>query len=168
MNINNSQSLVFNSFRAAISIIIIVSISACVSHHKPITSSDKNSPKGRLRADLLCRSADSYKGRVVGDGHCVSLIKRCSNAPLTSEWRPGAYVLNSQLPTGTVIATFRNGRYPNHTGHHAAIYIKQDQHGIWVWDQWVGKPVHKRLIRIRNDNASPGNTAQDYRVVHTE
>jgi len=60
---------------------------------------------------------------------------------------------------------FKNGHYPNNAGHHAAIYIKQTNKGIWVWDQWLGTPVHKRLIRIRNDNASPGNTAQEYKVV---
>ena len=73
--------------------------------------------------------------------------------------------MGQDLPAGTIIATFENNRYPSRHGHHAAIYIKQDSQGIWVWDQWIGKPVHKRLIRIRHDGADPGNTAQQYRVV---
>ena len=51
------------------------------------------------------------------------------------------------------------------TGYHAAIYIRHDQNGIWVWDQWVGKPVHQRLIRIRYDQATASNSAQAYRIV---
>lgn len=155
------QSSAFNSLRAVTLLLIIASLSACVSRTQSVSKSNKQ----HLTPDLICQSADRYKNKVVGDGHCVSLIKRCSGAPTTGQWRPGAPVLNSQLPSGTVIATFKNGRYPNTTGYHAAIYIKHDRNGIWVWDQWVGKAVHKRLIRIRNDNASPGNTAQDYKVV---
>jgi len=114
----------------------------------------------------VCANPVNYANKVIGDGHCVSLIKRCSGAPDTSEWHPGERVLNSsQLPYGTIIATFKNGRYPNRRGYHAAVYIKHDKQGIWVWDQWVGKPVHKRLIRTRFDNADNSNTAQAYRVV---
>lgn len=115
--------------------------------------------------DLVCKNASRYAGRQVGDGHCVSLIKQCTQAPFTSEWRPGQKVLNAELPVGTVIATFHGQHYPSKHGHHAAIYIEQDSSGIWVWDQWQGKSVHRRLIRIRHDGADPGNTAQAYRVV---
>ena len=112
-----------------------------------------------------CANAEHYRGQVVGDGHCVSLIKKCSAAPQTAFWRAGSKVLGNYVKPGTVIATFRNGRYPNRSGYHAAIYIKQDERGIWVWDQWVGKAVHKRLIRKRSDRATAANTAQHYRVV---
>jgi len=74
-------------------------------------------------------------------------------------------VLGNTLEPGSIIATFEGGRYPNRRGHHAAIYIEQDENGIWVWDQWVGKAVHKRLIRWRDDSAPASNTAQAYRVV---
>jgi len=73
--------------------------------------------------------------------------------------------MNSRLPEGTIIATFKNGRYPSKHGHHAAIYISHSKDGIWVWDQWRGKPVHKRFIRAREDGADAGNTAQAYRIV---
>ncbi|GHA15423.1 hypothetical protein GCM10008090_26220 [Arenicella chitinivorans] len=118
-----------------------------------------------LMSDLVCKDAHQYRDRVVGDGHCVSLIKRCSGAPDTVDWRPGETVLNADLTPGTIIATFKGNRYPSRRGYHAAIYIEQDERGIWVWDQWVGKPVHRRLIRIRGDDALPSNSAQAYRVV---
>jgi len=125
---------------------------------------------GKIPHTHVCPQASDYEGEVVGDGHCVSLIKACSGAPATKLWRPSAFVLksiSSSIEPGTVIATFRNGRYPNQTGWHAAIYISHGPEGIWVWDQWVGKPVHKRLIRYRNDKATPANKAQAYRIVTT-
>ena len=115
---------------------------------------------------FICHNPESFQGHVVGDGHCVSFIKLCSNAPNTINWRPGAQVLSlEKLEYGSIIATFKDGIYPNQTGYHAAIYISHDDKGIWVWDQWIGTPVHKRLIRFRNDKAPASNTAQDYSVV---
>jgi hypothetical protein len=164
VNDNYAQSLVFDGSKIAITILISIVLSACSDKSKPII----NDSTSIEMSQLVCHSASNYKGRVVGDGHCVSLIKRCSGAPPTKLWRAGAPVLTSDLPPGTVIATFKNNRYPSHTGHHAAIYIRHDENGIWVWDQWIGKPVHRRLIRTRTDNASAGNTAQTYRVVLIE
>ena len=69
------------------------------------------------------------------------------------------------IAAGTIIATFKNGKYPSVSGYHAAIYISHNEQGIWVWDQWVGKAVHKRLIRFRHDNAPASNTAQAYSIV---
>jgi len=119
----------------------------------------------KLAVDLICKNPAQYAKSVVGDGHCVSLIKKCSGAPDTISWFAGDTVLGNRIPAGTIIATFKNNRYPNRHGHHAAVYIRQDKQGIWVWDQWLGKAVHQRLIRIRNDGADPGNTAQAYKVV---
>lgn len=118
-----------------------------------------------IGSDLVCHNPERYAGRQIGDGHCVSLIRQCTNAPFTNQWRPGKKVLNATLPAGTVIATFEGQHYPSEHGYHAAIYIAQDSSGIWVWDQWRGTPVHQRLIKIRYDQADPGNTAQAYRVV---
>ncbi|MEM7358917.1 MAG: BPSL0067 family protein [Pseudomonadota bacterium] len=128
-------------------------------------------PSGTAEPDIseltahICQNASRYRGRVVGDGHCVSLIRLCSSAPLTRHWRPGELVNKINPPAGTIIATFEGDRYPSVTGYHAAIFIEQDEQGIWVWDQWVGKAVHKRLIRFRDDAAAASNTAQRYRVV---
>lgn len=129
-----------------------------------LPESGYTSPLANLTAHV-CQNAGRYRGRVVGDGHCVSLIRLCSSAPVTRDWRPGELVNRINPPAGTIIATFEGERYPSVTGHHAAIFIEQDERGIWVWDQWVGKPVHRRLIRFRDDSATASNTAQRYRVV---
>lgn len=123
------------------------------------------SNNNQTKTTNFCLNAGLYEGKVIGDGHCVSLIKYCSNAPNTDQWYPGEIVWQNEIKPGSIIATFKNNRYPNITGYHAAIYISQDASGIWVWDQWQGKPVHKRLIRWRNDGATNNNTAQSYRTV---
>ena len=152
-------------------------ISACAT--SPTTKlrkipSSNATPKKILSKNLVdpdltlfnCANVHIYEHTVVGDGHCVSLIKQCSGAPNTSHWRPGPLVNESDVAKGTIIATFQNGRYPNRTGYHAAIFIEKSEEGIWVWDQWVGKPVHKRLIRHRNKRESTdSNRAQTYRIV---
>jgi hypothetical protein len=160
VNNNCAQSVIYRGFRALLALLIIANLSACVSTNKSVFEPND-------WPSLVCNNAAQYEHQTIGDGQCVSLIKLCANAPQTQFWTPGARVLNTDLPEGTVIATFDNDRYPNKSGYHAAIYIQQDQQGLWVWDQWIGKPVHKRLIRIRNDDAAPGNTAQAYRVVET-
>jgi hypothetical protein len=115
---------------------------------------------------LICDNAQRYAKQVIGDGHCVALIKACTGAPNTSDWRPGELVVNQNLMQGTVIATFKGDRYPSRSGWHAAIYSHQDRHGIWVWDQWQGKPVGLRLIRHQvSRGAKPANRASNYRVV---
>jgi hypothetical protein len=161
VNNNNPQSPLFVGFRTSATILLSMVVSACADISKPILTNNYTV----TFPNLVCWSAASYKNQTVGDGHCISLIKHCTGAPSTRYWRPGASVMNSALTAGTVIATFKNNRYPNRSGHHAAIYIEHDENGIWVWDQWLGKPVHRRLIRSRLDNASASNTAQAYRVV---
>lgn len=116
----------------------------------------------------ICRDAHHWRGQVVGDGHCVSFIKRCSGAPLTHLWRPGSHVKGIELEPGTIIATFVGQRYPSKSGYHAAIYSHQDNDGIWVWDQWRGKPVHLRLIKWQNPRSRPANSGKAYRVVLTD
>lgn len=138
----------------------VLSLVAC-SHSPPASNS-------HTASRYLCGNAELYQGLVVGNGHCVDLIKRCSGAPATRWWRAGNAVMElppGSIAPGSIIATFRFGRYPNHSGYHAAIYIKHDSAGIWVWDQWLGKPVHQRLIRARHDGAAASNNAFAYRLV---
>jgi len=105
-------------------------ISACAT--SPTTKlrkipSSNATPKKILSKNLVdpdltlfnCANVHIYEHTVVGDGHCVSLIKQCSGAPNTSHWRPGPLVNESDVAKGTIIATFQNGRYPNRTGYHA-------------------------------------------------
>jgi hypothetical protein len=108
---------------------------------------------------------------IVGNGQCVAYVQEASGAPVTANWVQGVKVRgNSGLATGTAIATFdADGRYGNHTdgSSHAAIYISQDTTGIWVWDQWVGQPVHKRHIRFQGGalNTKKVNDGDAYYVI---
>ena len=154
-------------------------LSACISDspyktsppsptHQPNKNTHQNQSGYPYQANYICQQPEHYSGQVIGDGHCVSFIKFCANAPQTRLWSPGKKVLSlpqGSIKPGSIIATFKNGIYPSVSGYHAAIYIDHDERGIWVWDQWLGKPVHKRLIRTRYDNATASNTAQAYRLV---
>ena len=137
---------------------------------RPPSSQIPPSPKQQytVKPTYTCQHPQSYAGTVVGDGECVSLIKLCSQAPDTAQWSGGEKVLSKapgSITPGTIIATFKNGKYPSTTGYHAAIYISHSNQGIWVWDQWAGKAVHQRLIRVRHDKAAASNSAQAYRIV---
>ena len=114
---------------------------------------------------------EAYLGEVVGNGHCVPFVQQVAGLPRTAAWAPGPLVRgNRQIRSGTPIATFeRNGTYASRTGSHAAIYIGQDRNGLWVYDQWRGQPVHKRLIRFEGGlgkgRGSKSNDGTKYRVI---
>lgn len=91
----------------------------------------------------------------VGGGDCVELIKHFVpglKGILTAAWRAGKNVLDegAALEAGTAIATFDNGRYPNHShGNHAARVLMVMPSGICVLDQWKGRAgIRKRFIFI--------------------
>lgn len=104
----------------------------------------------------LAARPEAFAGEVVGDGHCVGFVKAAAGAPRTSQWRRGATVRgNPAIMPGTAIATFEaDGTYTSRTGNHAAIYLGQDEAGLWVYDQWRGQPVHKRRIRFEGGEGS--------------
>jgi len=108
---------------------------------------------------LVCPNPQNYNGQVVCDfaggycGECVSFYKICANdRRTTSQWIQGIRVKGNNLPVGTGIATFPNGKYSGH----AAIYLSQNAEGIQVWDQWVDHPVSTRTIRW-NGSGLPNN-----------
>ncbi len=114
-----------------------------------------------------CSNPAAYNGKVVGNGQCVRFVQSCSTVPQTMAWKQGVAVRGANIPAGTAIATFINGKYPSMAaGNHAAIYISQDATGIWVWDQWVGQPVHKRHIRFKNsDTIDRSNNGAAFSVI---
>lgn len=166
----------------ALSILFVLLVTACAQNPSTVTHSTpqlvkSNPPSHTQRSSKVksvfqpaldigyrCDNAKRYYNRVVGSGHCVALVQRCSDVPLTRYWRPGPYVKGLNLKPGTIIATFRNGRYPNRSGWHAAVYISQNAKGIWVWDQWRGRSVKKRLIRFNNPPRA-SNNGDLYKVV---
>jgi len=105
-------------------------------------------------AELLDGNARVDDGAGNYPGQCVSLIKKFTHAPPTSQWKEGARVRgNLALRAGTAIATFINGRYPSFaTGNHAAFYVGQDASGIWVIDQSTTRQtIEKRKIRFKGN-----------------
>ena len=119
----------------------------------------------------LAAHPEAFAGEVVGDGHCVALVKAAAGAPPTSAWRRGALVRgNPAIARGTAIATFEaDGTYTSRSGNHAAIYLGQDAAGIWVYDQWRGQPAHRRLIRFEggrgSDRGSKSNDGKRFAVI---
>lgn len=73
---------------------------------------------------------------------------------------------DSQSARGTAIATFdARGRYANSTSgdSHAAILLAcHDDGSLTVVDQWVGQPVHQRVIRNRHGRGDACNDASRY------
>ncbi len=87
---------------------------------------------------------------LVGTRQCVALVQAFAGAPRTAEWKQGATVRGQWLlAKGTAIATFQDGVYKGRPhGNHAALYLSQDQGGIWVIDQWKNDdPDHTKISR---------------------
>jgi hypothetical protein len=124
--------------------IAVLALTAACASPEPATGSRGAGP-------YVAARPEAFEGRVIGAGHCVDFVKAAAaGVPRTAAWREGAPVHgNPDIPRGTAIATFgSNGSYASATGNHAAIYLDQDDRGIWVYDQWQGQPVHRRLIRF--------------------
>jgi hypothetical protein len=112
-----------------------------------------------------------FAGQVVGDGHCVAYVRAAANVPHTSEWRRGDPARGSNLASGTAIATFHDrGHYENDTTgkSHAAILIAAQSDGLLVWDQWLGTPVHQRVIRFRDGAGVKTNDGDAFHSIETE
>lgn len=112
-----------------------------------------------------------HRGRVVDNGHCVRLVQvAVPDLGHTSTWRRGVKVRGAEVPSGTIIATFNaSGRYENDTTgrSHAAIYLSQNQTGLSVLDQWVGRAVGERVIRFKGGAGLPVDDGDAYHVVLT-
>jgi hypothetical protein len=121
-------------------------------------------PRGE--GPYIAARPEAFEGRVVAAGHCVDFVKAAAGVPRTTAWQEGAAVRgNPQIARGTAIATFESdGSYTSESGNHAAIYLYQDDRGIWVYDQWRGQPVHKRLIRFEGGSGGKwGSKSNDGR-----
>ncbi|HSR76407.1 MAG TPA: BPSL0067 family protein [Xanthobacteraceae bacterium] len=112
-----------------------------------------------------------FDGRVVDNGHCVRFVQIHANMPHTSAWRRGPQVRGSEVARGTVIATFGGTppRYQNRTdgSSHAAVFSSELPHGLSVWDQWRGQPVHNRVIRFRGGQGRAVNDGDAFFTVET-
>jgi hypothetical protein len=129
--------------------IAVVALGAACASPEPATVPRADGP-------YVASRPEAFEDRVVGSGHCVDFVKAVAGAPRTDAWQEGAEVYgNPHVAPGTAIATFdSDGSYTSESGNHAAIYLYQDGRGIWVYDQWQGQPVHKRLIRFESGSGS--------------
>lgn len=118
--------------------------------------------------------AEKLEGdKPVGTKQCVALVKEYAKTGPSSLWREGEAVKgNLLLKTGTAIATFVDGKYPNHgSGNHAALYIRQDADGIIVVDQWSssGTIRKRRLSFLGKDKdgnfVNPSNNGEAFSVI---
>lgn len=76
-----------------------------------------------------------------GPGICATFVQLYTGAPKTEYWRKGSKVFqNENVQPGTAIATFDwKGHYPGVAKkYHAAIYLHQDDTGIYVYQQCSG------------------------------
>lgn len=109
----------------------------------------------------------------VGNKQCVALIRQYAKVPPASLRKEGKVAKGDQsLKKGTAIATFVNGKYPNHgTGNHAAFYISQNAAGIMVVDQWSlsGTVRKRRLAFLGKDKdgnySTPSNNGDAFSVI---
>ena len=113
---------------------------------------------------------ERFVGQVVGNGHCVAHVREATGLPHTSRWRRGALVRGSSPAsgTGTAIATFDpDGTYGNHTDgrSHACLLISEHVGFLVVSDQWVGRPVHDRIVHFRNGTGDPVNDGDAYYTI---
>jgi hypothetical protein len=86
----------------------------------------------------------------VGIGGCVALVRYYADVPQHRAWKEGAPVMGNQMiKSGTAIATFVNGKYPNGIhGNHAAFFLRRGIDGFWVIDQWKStKDIRARYLR---------------------
>jgi hypothetical protein len=142
----------------AVSVLLLVLGSGCASPEPAAVS--------RAAGPYIAASPEAFDGKVIGAGHCVDFVKAAAGVPRTAAWQEGAEIRgNPHIARGTAIATFESdGSYTSESGNHAAIYLYQDDRGIWVYDQWQGQPVHRRLIRFEGGSGGKwGSKSNDGR-----
>lgn len=118
---------------------------------------------------------DLQDSPLVGSHQCVALIRHYTTAPATLAWRKGNDVVgNLALVKGTAIATFVDGKYPNHGhGNHAAFYLGQGPGGIYIMDQWKNEnkeKVSRRFIKSRGKDKNgkfiqPSDNADAFSII---
>ncbi|MEQ1950315.1 BPSL0067 family protein [Mesorhizobium sp. CN2-181] len=100
---------------------------------------------GPYSFEAIAESKPDHFINAKGNNECVEFVRQATGAPSTKNWRPGKNVKGANdIPSGAAIATFKSERY----SVHAAIYLGQDDLGLWVLDQW-NKQGHVAKRRIR-------------------
>lgn len=121
--------------------------------------------------------AASFDGKVLSDapgwkenkGQCATGVQWVfykAGKPLgkTATWKQGPKVRGNNIPPGTAIASFRNGKFAN---DHAAILISEEPDGLWVRDQFTTppKPWGKRFLKFTKDKKDLSNNGDLFYVI---
>lgn len=136
-----------------------------------------------MKGPYVYSKVDDLEGKEkVSLKSCASLVQWYTRAPGDAKktWREGITVRGNggTIKKGTAVATFVKGRYPSGLhGKHAALYIEQEAHGVWVMDQWEGdsKPtISKRLMYFKGTTSDgesyidPSNNGDALSVIMSE
>jgi len=143
-------------------------------------SRDNSSPQSASKPPYVATKYRQFT-RMVGDGECVPLVEKATGAPVpATSWREGKSLADHpDIPEGTAIATFVNGKYPNApAGNHAAIFVRYATvngrdaiiiDAIIIYDQYWNRDHTKHFIGERPiyfGNRRPRqNNAYAYSVV---
>lgn len=128
-------------------------------------------------ADVLTL-AESFKGKALSNepgwrenkGECATGVQYVfykAGKPLgkVATWKQGVKVRGNNVPPGTAIASFRNGKYAE---DHAAILISETKDGLWVWDQFNNpkKKWGKRFLKFTKAKDRSNNGDLFYVIEH--
>jgi hypothetical protein len=124
-------------------------------------------------AHVYEKAAELVDLKLAGNGECVALVQAYTRVGVTATWRPEKTVKgDTTIRSGTVIATFENGRYANRAhDNHAAFYLGQDASGVYVVEQWRKlATIQKRRIPYKGKDRhgryiDPSNNADAFSVV---
>ncbi|CAA7620412.1 BPSL0067 family protein [Magnetospirillum sp. UT-4] len=111
-----------------------------------------------------------------GSEQCVAMVKYAVpelQGIRASDWKEGEKIKgpgDPPLKEGTALATFENGKYQNRaTGNHAVVFEKYGekggQKGMWVVDQWDGRPPNSSFIHFDNPSGGRIRQAGNYSVI---
>lgn len=108
-------------------------------------------------------------GEVIDTGHCMRHVQVVAGVTHSSTLRAGERVRDMHmLPRGVAIGTFAaNGTYANAVdgSSHVALLVSRLSDGLLVVDQWVGQPVHERVLRYRGGEGDACNDGDRFHVI---
>ncbi len=119
----------------------------------PYKISDAALLQSLVGEDAVIPDVDMGKGV-----QCVGLVKYYSDCGAAGSWSEGSAVHGGSVERGTVIATFKDGVYPNHSAHnHACFFIEEqkDGSGFLVLEQHVKPFPDKIQTRVLKYKGKP-------------
>ncbi|HME22268.1 MAG TPA: BPSL0067 family protein [Acetobacteraceae bacterium] len=133
-------------------------------------------PAGSGASDFyIADNPASFVGQRVGDGECVAYVRAaCPALPNTHQWKKGVAANGGNLPSGTIIATFRgsDGGYNASDGlQHAAVFLSETPTGLRVLDQFnahgnnPGQHVQERPLPYGNPSSPVNDGNQFYAIL---